>query len=375
MARINLNTRISLKQAATAVATIGAERTVLLQGEPGIGKSWLVKELASKFPEHRPVYIDCQLLLDQGDFFYPFIESISPDGEEKVARRIMLEDFNFHSGQPLIIMLDEVGKSNKAVMNVLLTLIYDRRIGSVPVPEGSLVFATTNLSTDGVGDFVAAHARSRVVRVEVKKPHAGFNPDGTVDEDSWGYWAMCNDIDPGLLAWVKTNQHCLESYRDFTGGEKWTNPYAFHPTQGAESYVCPRTLHAASDIIKKRDALGHELTLSLLAGAAGESFARDISAFLLVKDRLTSLEAIVAAPATAAIPETTDAVALCVMVFNLISASTDKIVKPVVEYMSRMPKEYQAMYARSMMASAEKQKVAVKCEDFRKWAMANHWMF
>jgi len=373
MARININTRVSLAQASTAIATLGAQRTVILQGEPGIGKSWLIKELASKFPTYRPVYIDCQLLLDQGDFFYPFIED-TPSGN-KVAKRVMLEDFNFHSDQPLIIMLDEVGKSAKAVINVLLTLIYDRRIGSVPVPEGTIIFATTNLATDGVGDFVAAHVRSRVIKLEVRKPHAGFKHDGSVDPDSWGHWALGNNISPDLLAWVKSNQHCLESYREFDAKEKWTNPYAFHPTQGAEAYVCPRTLHAASDVIKERDILGHDLTLSLLAGAAGESFARDISAFLLVKDRLTSLDAIVAAPENAAIPADSDAVALCVMVFNLITATKNETIVPLVTYMNRLPKEYQAMYARSLMANGDKQKVAVACTSFRKWAIDNHWMF
>jgi hypothetical protein len=372
MSRINLNTRVSLKQAKAAIAAIGAQRTILLQGEPGIGKSWLIKELAAEFPTHRPVYIDCQLLLDQGDFFYPFIADT--DGG-KIAERVMLEDFNFNSEQPLIIMLDEIGKANKAVMNVLLTLMYDRRIGSVPAPEGSMVFATTNLSTDGVGDFVAAHARSRVIRVEVAKPHAGFNPDSTVDPDSWGHWALGNDIAPALIAWVKSKPECLDSYRNYTAGEKWGNPYAFHPTQGAESYVCPRSLHAASDVVKQRDVLGHELTLSLLAGAAGEAFARDFSAWLLVKDRVASMDAVVASPESAAVPENHDAVALCVMVFSLVAATTDKTIVPFTTYMQRLPKEYQAMYSRSVMASEAKQKVAIACEKFRKWAMDNHWMF
>jgi hypothetical protein len=43
--------------------------------------------------------------------------------------------------------------------------------------------------------------------------------------------------------------------------------------------------------------------------------------------------------------------------------------------MQRLPKEYQAMYSRSVMANETKQKVAVACEKFRKWAMDNHWMF
>jgi hypothetical protein len=139
--------------------------------------------------------------------------------------------------------------------------------------------------------------------------------------------------------------------------------------------VCPRSLHAASDVIKQRTGLGAELTLSLLAGTCGESFARDISAFFVVKDRLTSVEAIVASPDTAPVPASNDAVAQCVTVFNLVTATKPETATAFVKYMERTPKEYQALFARSVMANADKQKVVVACEAFRKWAMANHWMF
>jgi hypothetical protein len=112
-----------------------------------------------------------------------------------------------------------------------------------------------------------------------------------------------------------------------------------------------------------------------MAGAAGESFARDFSAFLVVKDRLTSVEAIVSTPDHAAIPDATDSVALCVMVFNLVTATKTETIKPFVTYMQRLPKEYQALFARSVMANDEKQKTAVQCTEFRTWSMANHWMF
>lgn len=373
MSRINLNTRISLAQAAHAISTVGHDRTIILRGEPGIGKSWVLKTLGKQMTSHRTVYIDCQLLLDQGDFFYPTIEVTEAGG--KVAKRVPLEDFDFSDGTPLIIMLDEIGKSNKSVMNVLLTLMYDRRIGNNHLPEGSIVFGTTNLTTDGVGDFIAAHARSRAVLTTVKKPHAGFNPDGSVDADSWGHFALNNDIDPAVTAWVKMNPVCLESYLDHTGGEKWDNPYAFHPTQGAESYVCPRSLHAASDIAKQRGVLGHELTLSLLSGAAGESFARSFSAFLMIQNKVATAEAIATAPESAVVPEAGDGVALCVTVLNLVSYTTSKSIDALVTYMKRLPSEYQALFARSLIANDSKKDVAVKCEAFRKWSLANHWMF
>ena len=170
MSRINLNTRITLAQAAHGIATVGHQRTIILRGEPGIGKSWVLKTLGKQMPTHRTVYIDCQLLLDQGDFFYPHIEVT--EGGGKVAKRVALEDFDFSDGTPLIVMLDEIGKSNKSVMNVLLTLMYDRRIGNNHLPEGSIVFGTTNLASEGVGDTMQMHVRNRMSVVTMRKPTA-----------------------------------------------------------------------------------------------------------------------------------------------------------------------------------------------------------
>ena len=61
---------VSLKQAEELIATVGKEVTVHLQGQPGIGKSTMLKGLAERFPEHIPVYIDCADL-DLGDLAMP----------------------------------------------------------------------------------------------------------------------------------------------------------------------------------------------------------------------------------------------------------------------------------------------------------------
>ena len=374
MAQVSLNTRVSLAQAAKAIAVIGAQRTVILEGEPGIGKSSTLTELASLYPTYHRVYLDCQLLSDQGDFFYPFI--VVTEAGSHTAKRIALEDFDFSDGVPVIMMLDEIGKSTKPVMNVITTLMQERRIGNNHLPEGSIVYATTNLSSDGVGDFIAAHASNRVIRLEVQKPHVGMNADGSVDKDSWGMWALSNDIDPTLLAWFKMNPQALDSYRDHDGKTEWSNPYAYHPTKGAKSFVSNRSAHTASDIIKKRDELNdHGLLMAMLAGACGESFARDFSAYLVVKDRLPTPEAIRNAPETALVPEKGDAIAQVQLALMLVNQVNTDSVDAFVTYVKRLGSEYQALFGKSAIANPLKQTVVIKCEAFRKWALDNQWMF
>lgn len=61
---------VNLKQAEELIATVGKDITVHLRGQPGIGKSSILKTLASRFPTHIPVYIDCADL-DLGDLAMP----------------------------------------------------------------------------------------------------------------------------------------------------------------------------------------------------------------------------------------------------------------------------------------------------------------
>ena len=47
-------------------------------------------------------------------------------------------------------MVDEFGKANPSVKNGMLVPMLERTIGKTKMPEGSIVFATTNLGVEGV---------------------------------------------------------------------------------------------------------------------------------------------------------------------------------------------------------------------------------
>lgn len=370
MAAINFGSSLSLNEFANAIATVGDKVTIIGQGEPGIGKSAMLKTVAAKFPDYEVAYIDCTLL-DLGDFALPYTELASSMTGLKVTKFAPNARFKFQSNKPVIVMLDEIGKAMKAVKNVLLTLMLEKRIGDVQLPEGSIVFGTTNLATDGVGDSLEAHARNRVCFVTVRKPHAGFNGDGSVDSDSWGAWALDNGIAPEIIAWVKQFPQALESYTDPAQKE---NAYIFNPTRaGQTAFVTPRSLEKASHIAKKRPLLGESVTISALAGTIGESAARDMQAFFTVVDKLPTWEAIMQSPETAKVPE--DAVAKCILVFSAITRVEKDTLGKWLKYADRLDKELQALFARSVVKSSSKQSMAVSNKDFVAWATANQWLF
>jgi len=149
MSVINFGHSVSLREFAQGIGVVGKDVTIIGQGEPGIGKSSMLKVLAQTYPDYEIAYVDCTLL-DLGDFALPYTET---HGDMKVTRFAPNARFKMHYDKPVIVMLDEIGKAMKAVKNVLLTLMLEHRIGDNYLPEGSMVFGTTNLLSDGVGDM------------------------------------------------------------------------------------------------------------------------------------------------------------------------------------------------------------------------------
>lgn len=371
---IDLKKSLSLNEFANLIKTVGEHTTVIGQGEPGIGKSAMLKSIAKELPEYETAYIDCTLL-DLGDFALPYTEATSikttDDNPLKVTKFAPNARFKFQSDKPVIVMLDEIGKAMKAVKNVLLTLMLEKRIGDVHLPDGSIVFGTTNLSTDNVGDSLEAHARNRVCFVTVKKPHAGFNVDGSIDKDSWGAWALDNEIAPEIIAWVKENPQVLESYTDPVQRD---NQYIFNPTRAGQSaFVTPRSLEKASHIAKRRAVLGDDVTIAALSGTIGEAAARDMQAFFTVVDKLPTWESIIKHPEDASIPD--GAVAKCILVFGALTRIDKDTLPKWMVYMSRLDKELQALFCRSAVKSSAKQAMVVSNKDFVNWATQNQWIF
>ncbi len=368
MSTINLGNSVTLKQFADAIATVGDQVTIIGQGEPGIGKSSMLKVLSKRFPEYATAYIDCTLL-DLGDFALPY--TVEENGI-RITRFAPNARFQLQSDKPVIVMLDEIGKAMKAVKNVLLTLMLEQRIGDMTLPKGSIVFGTTNLSSDGVGDSLEAHARNRVCFTTVSKPHAGFNADGSLDQDSWGMWAVDNDIDPIVLAWVRANPQCLESY---TNPAQRENGLIYQPTKPQTAFVTPRSLEKASHIVKQRHILGDLVTQTLLAGTVGDQASKEMIAFFTVVDKLPTWEAIVADPKGAKVPGDTDVVAKCMIVFSALTRVDAKTIDPWIDYAARLDLEWQAMFAKSGMKSSTKQAILARNDKFKQWAIKNQWAF
>lgn len=227
----NGQTTVSFNDAKWFIETFGDQHTVLLRGTPGIGKSAILHSLANddRFKDtHNVGYIDCANL-DLGDIAMPLVDSV-----KMVTNYAPNARFKLHEDKPVIIMLDELGKATPSVMNMLLPLIHEHRLGDLKAKPGSMFFATTNLESDGVGDRIPAHAYNRMTTMTMRGP--------TVKE--WQEWANSKQLAHELLALVEVYPQMLAQYTEDGAG---SNPYIFNPRTGnTKAYVSPRSLAALS---------------------------------------------------------------------------------------------------------------------------------
>lgn len=350
MAEINFGKTVTLKQAGVLIRTNPTLR-FLLQGEPGIGKSSLLENIADELGfDH--AYIDVPNM-DLGDIAMPVI-----DHDTKTTRYYPNARFKVHHGKPLVIMLDEFTKGAEPVKNMLHPMLEkaNPRLGDIPLNEQTIVFLTGNLTTDGVGDSLKAHSRNRLVPVTIQKP----------DADQWLTWAMAKGIEPEVCAWVSRFPHVLASYTDAAQAD---NPYIYNPKRNQLAFVSPRSLETASNIVKSRKENDSDAVIAALTGALGESGARDMQAYIEFADQLPTWEDTIKSPTTTKVPTSPGACAI--VVFGAISRITKETMPPFMEYLERLEPEWQAVFAINVAKTASKQGIAFSCKAFAAWVAKN----
>ena len=343
---------LSFTQVVNLIKAVGDKRTVIVEGENGIGKTALFYALRNdpKFQDHIAVDpVDCTQLSD-GSVWMPDI-----DKENGISRELPNERFgvNKHNqkgingAKPALVFLDEIAKAPQFIKNVLAPIVYERRVGNYHMPEGSVVFCATNLSVEGLGDSIQAHLRNRLTFVKMRKPTA----------DEWINWAADAGVAPEVIAFVHMYPQVMDSFMDYEDGGKYhgkalekDNPYIFNPRASQIGYATPRSLVAASDIIKVMDGFDTETLNAALSGTVGESTAVDMSAAVRFGRSLPLFERVVKDPEGTEVPD--NPTAQIVQTFQFVTRTTNRDeAEAVTKYVQRMRNEMQSLFVNTVARS------------------------
>ena len=351
---VRMTTEVSLAEAEDAILAFGNQNAIHLVGEPGVGKTAMFERVVAK-TGFRGVYIDTPNT-ELGDIGIPM-----PHHETKTTSLYPNEHWGFHLADPCVVFIDEFTKpSSMAVQNMLHPLLNERRISGFNLHPDSIVITAGNNSTDGVGDMLKAHSLNRITIMQVRKPTS----------DEWIEWGANNGIAAEALAWVKAYPHALASYRDAGQAE---NPYIFNPKVPQRSFVSPRSLHRASNILMKRHLITRNALISALTGSIGEAGARDMLAYVEVADSLPTWQEVIDDPKGCKLPSSP--AALNIMAYGAMQRIDRANIGKWFEYLKRTPKELQSVFCLSTSKHPEKKQILMTSGAFITWMRENQYLF
>jgi hypothetical protein len=348
-----MNQFLSASQVVSLIAAVGDKRTVIVEGENGIGKTALFHALRKlpKFADHIAVQpIDCTQLSD-GSVWMPDLDRENGVSRELPNERFGVSAFNqlgVNNSKPILVGLDEIAKAPQFIKNVLAPIIYERRVGNLSMPEGSVVVCFTNLSIEGLGDSIQAHLRNRLVFVKMRKPSA----------DEWVKWATDNGVNPMIIAFVSNEPRVMQSFLDYEKGGMFEgkdlskdNGFIFNPKSTQLAYATPRSLVAASDILDAGLGVLDDDTLeAALVGTVGATTAQALSSFIRFGREICEYSRVIKSPDTA--PLSDNPTAQLIQVFQFVTRVADRTeAEAIVKYVWRMRAEMQSIFCNTVATS------------------------
>ena len=348
-----MHQQITIEELRTTIPAIAKTITPVIQSEAGCGKTSILKMLEKDLGDkYDYIYVDCPVK-DMSD-----IAMTIPNHTTKSLESYVGTIFKLDSKKPKVILLDEFMKAPKLLQVIFTRLMLERTVGDTPLPEGSMVFATSNNQSDGLGDGMLAHAGNRVCIMRMKKPSA----------KEWLKWANNNDVAPLVRAWVQMTPKALHSYLDSGTSD---NPYIFNPKKSELSFVSPRSLEKCSVIVENRNILGDNATEVALSGTIGQSASADMCAFFSLERELPTFESIMENPDTAIVPE--NLTAKVILMFQAVDkVETQDDLSSFMHYLERVKnKEMSAIFVTMLMTLPKGVALAKNNKQVQEWVLAN----
>lgn len=224
---------------------VAKRRPVFIWGPPGVGKSDMVSQVASEFPNS--AVIDLRMaLMDPTDIKgVPYYSA--GDNTMKWAPPSELPSAEFAESHDVVFLfLDELNSAPPAVQAAAYQLVLNRRVGSYVLPKNVVIIAAGNRMGDkGVTYRMPSPLANRFMHLEIR-----------VDFEDWEQWAVTNTIHPHVVGFLK----------QFKG-----DLYNFDPVQHDRAFATPRTWSFVSDMLD--DALPDSANTDMVAGLVGEGMA------------------------------------------------------------------------------------------------------
>ena len=326
---------VNVKQLIALLAiAFKRRRKVLIKGQPGIGKTDIVKH-ACKIAGALVIFMH-PAISDPTDF--KGMPAITNEGTE--AHFLPFGDLMalISADKLTVCFIDDIGQAPQGVQAALMQLIQERRVNGHRISEHVVFCGATNDTSHRSGvSGILETVKSRFDTIVELVP----------DVDDWCSWACgVGNMPPELIGFIRFRPDLLNDFK---------------PTRELTNSPSPRTVAAVGEWVN--DGI---TDLPTLAGAAGAGFASEFIGFLKLYRSLPSIDQILLDPSGATVPK--EPAALYAVGAALIRKFTPKSARAVFTYAVRMPKENEVVVVLDGLRTNDELR---HTPEFTQWAIRN----
>jgi hypothetical protein len=284
---------------------LGTRWPSFLWGPPGVGKSSIVRQAATKLGLQ---LLDIRAaLLDPTDIRgIPFVHN----------SKAVWSAPSFLPGDPEskgILFLDELTSAPPLVQASLYQLTLDRRVGEYRLPDGWRIIAAGNRAEDRAISF----------RMPSALANRFIHLDFETDFQDWKAWALDNRVHADVVAFLSVRRELL-----------------LKMGEGEKGFPTPRSWEMASDALNLYP--DPDKAADILLGIVGEGASIEFLAFCRDVQIRPIVEAVLADPRNAPIPTKLDAI--FALLSHLVSRSQEPAtVDVIVSILDRLTPEFAVM--------------------------------
>jgi DNA polymerase III delta prime subunit len=302
---------------------------LFLHGSPGIGKTEAIEQAANELAKECSIkdFVFRTIILSQ-------YESVDLRGLPSIKDNKSVwnppDDLVFDPEAEGIVFFDEMSNAVPDVQKASQQIIHARRLGSVEIPPGIVFIAAGNRQADKAG------ANKILTALANRFEHHNVE----VDADDWLAWAMQNNIEHEIIAFInKFGMHL----NDFDSNRHIN--------------ATPRTW------VKVHHLMGSQFFHARVYGTIGSGIGGEFLAFRTLWKEIPDLELIWKSPNKVEMPKKQDIVYATCM--SLALKATPKNFPAALIFMEKAGKEFQVMFVKNASQA---------CKEVRKTAEWNNFI-
>lgn len=314
----------------TIVDLWAIKRPVYITGQPGGGKTSVVKQAAQRLGvgyihQHAPS-------MPVEDFGIPWATADSPSFDYKMPHWWPMDP-----ATEAILCLDDRGQVGMEIQKVIANIIQERELHGHKLPEGVMVVSTGNRIEDRAGvNRVLAHLADRETELEWETML-----------DPWCKWAIDEGIAPSLISFLRFRSNLLHDFDP----QRSKNPTPRSWVEGVSSII---------------DVVQPEAEYDCFKGAVGEGAAAEYVGFRKIERAMPNLDNLLLHPDTTPVPE--DPATLYAISGGIAHRASEANFPRVITYANRMPPEFGVL---TVSYATRKNAKLASTQAFTDWAVQN----